>query len=572
MFCLKALVNNIGPAVAVLIYLLLNIAVFASAALPYIDDNVAVLLARGCGACLSLNNSLIILLVLRKLLSRMRTTRIGAYLPLDHSLTFHMTVGVAIVLLSLAHASAHITNFVHLARTTPPTLPEYLFGTHLGIGWVSGTACLTGWVLAGLLIIIATSSLHYIINGGRMKVFFWTHKLVTLWWVTLILHSPSAWMWLLGPLVLYFIGKILRSQFARHLLYGDMFIREMVLLPYDVTHLVVSRPENFRFRAGDYVYLNIPVLSSFEWHPFTISSAPEQTESHGSTFVQWAHGQSLRELLNGHPDQNDNNRKQKESFLNDDGDAVSMEEGQVHDDGRAMKRRESCVSMAQDFSHLTEPPAVIDVCREELFGVNGIKVYVDGPYGAPATHVLQAEHAVLIAAGIGVTPFASLLQSIIHRKLGKFSGHQWAKPRDTPTSPTTLRKVDFFWINRDPGAFLWFTSLLGQIESDQSGLQNNFIDMHLYMTSSQGAANGEPTAVWKDILSAYTENRRDLITRLEKRTILGRPDWIAVFKRLKEEEKDHGKVAVFFCGPKKLGSILRRHCIEYNFRFRQESC
>eukprot|EP00058_Branchiostoma_floridae_P022673 XP_002608163.1 hypothetical protein BRAFLDRAFT_90422 [Branchiostoma floridae] len=467
MFCLKALVNNIGPAVAVLIYLLLNIAVFASAALPYIDDNVAVLLARGC---------------------------------------------------------------VHLARTTPPTLPEYLFGTHLGIGWVSGTACLTGWVLAGLLIIIATSSLHYIINGGRMKVFFWTHKLVTLWWVTLILHSPSAWMWLLGPLVLYFIGKILRSQFARHLLYGDMFIREMVLLPYDVTHLVVSRPENFRFRAGDYVYLNIPVLSSFEWHPFTISSAPEQTglTTHFTVIVLGPWTKRLRELLNGHPDQNDNNRKQKESFLNDDGDAVSMEEGQVHDDGRAMKRSESCVSMAQDFSHLTEPPAVIDVCREELFGVNGIKVYVDGPYGAPATHVLQAEHAVLIAAGIGVTPFASLLQSIIHRKLGKFSGHQWAKPRDTPTSPTTLRKVDFFWINRDPGAFLWFTSLLGQIESDQSGLQNNFIDMHLYMTSSQGAANGEPTAVWKDILSAYTENRRDLITRLEKRTILGRPDWIAV--------------------------------------------
>ena len=41
------------------------------------------------------------------------------------------------------------------------------------------------------------------------------------------------------------------------------------------------------------------------------------------------------------------------------------------------------------------------------------KVYIDGPYGTPSTHIFQAEHAVLIGAGIGVTPFASILQSIM---------------------------------------------------------------------------------------------------------------------------------------------------------------
>ncbi|CAH1257324.1 NOX5 [Branchiostoma lanceolatum] len=522
------------------------------------------------GACLNLNNSLIVLLVLRKLLSCMRSTRLGVYLPLDQSLTFHISVGVAILVLSVVHASAHITNFVHLAGTTSPTLLEYLFGTHLGIGWVSGTACLTGWILVGLLIVIATSSLHYVINGGRMKVFFWTHKLVTLWWITLILHSPSSWMWLLGPLALYFAGRVLRAKFARHLLYGDMFIREAVLLPYDTTHLVVSRPGNFRFRAGDYVYLNIPVLSGFEWHPFTISSAPEQTESlwfHIRAVGPWT--KRLRELLNGYQDQQVKNRKQEGTFLDDD-DEVGKDESM--EEGRRVKRRDSSVSTAQDFSHLTEPPVTIDICREELFGVNGIKVYVDGPYSSPASHVIQAEHAVLIAGGIGVTPFASLLQSIIHRKRQMYSGHQWAKGRNAPSTPTALRKVDFFWINRDPRNFLWFSSLLGQIENKQSGLQDNFIDIHLYMTSSQRTANGEPKAVWRDILSAYTENRRDLIIGLEKHTKIGRPDWTAVFKKLKEEEKQYGKVVIFFCGPKKLGSILRRHCIEYNFRFRQESC
>ena len=40
---------------------------------------------------------------------------------------------------------------------------------------------------------------------------------------------------------------------------------------------------------------------------------------------------------------------------------------------------------------------------------------MDGPYGAPSSHIFRAQHAVLIGTGIGVTPFASILQSIMHR-------------------------------------------------------------------------------------------------------------------------------------------------------------
>lgn len=43
------------------------------------------------------------------------------------------------------------------------------------------------------------------------------------------------------------------------------------------------------------------------------------------------------------------------------------------------------------------------------------QVLIDGPYGAPSQHIFDAEHAVLIAAGIGITPFASILQSIMCR-------------------------------------------------------------------------------------------------------------------------------------------------------------
>ena len=44
-----------------------------------------------------------------------------------------------------------------------------------------------------------------------------------------------------------------------------------------MTHLVIKRPQFFHFKPGDYVYINIPEIAKYEWHPFTISSAPEQS-------------------------------------------------------------------------------------------------------------------------------------------------------------------------------------------------------------------------------------------------------------------------------------------------------
>lgn len=59
-----------------------------------------------------------------------------------------------------------------------------------------------------------------------------------------------------------------------------------VLLPSKVIHLVIKRPNNFHFHPGDYVFINIPEIAKYEWHPFTISSAPEQEgEIFGASWV-----------------------------------------------------------------------------------------------------------------------------------------------------------------------------------------------------------------------------------------------------------------------------------------------
>lgn len=63
-------------------------------------------------------------------------------------------------------------------------------------------------------------------------------------------------------------------------------------MPSKVTHLVIKRPPHFYFRPGDYVFVNIPAIAKYEWHPFTLSSAPEQED------YMWLHIRGVGEWTN----------------------------------------------------------------------------------------------------------------------------------------------------------------------------------------------------------------------------------------------------------------------------------
>lgn len=90
------------------------------------------------------------------------------------------------------------------------------------------------------------------------------------------------------------------------------------------------------------------------------------------------------------------------------------------------------------------------------------RVYIDGPFGSASEDVFKYEIAVLVGAGIGVTPFASILKSIWYRM-------------NYPKQKTRLRKVYFFWVCRDFGSFEWFRSLLMAIEAQDMDCQ---IEIH----------------------------------------------------------------------------------------------
>jgi NADPH oxidase 2 len=90
------------------------------------------------------------------------------------------------------------------------------------------------------------------------------------------------------------------------------------------------------------------------------------------------------------------------------------------------------------------------------------RVYVDGPFGSASEDVFKFEVSVLVGAGIGVTPYASILKSIWYRM-------------NYPQGKSRLRKVYFFWIIRDFGSLEWFRSLLMAIEAQDS---DHAIEIH----------------------------------------------------------------------------------------------
>ena len=88
-------------------------------------------------------------------------------------------------------------------------------------------------------------------------------------------------------------------------------------------------------------------------------------------------------------------------------------------------------------------------------------------------------------------------------------------------------QVDFIWVNRDQKSFEWFVGLLAQLEVEQAeeGSFENFLDLHLYMTSAVSKNDMKGLCLQLAMELIYMKKKKDLVTGLRTRTQPGRPDW-----------------------------------------------
>ena len=145
-------------------------------------------------------------------------------------------------------------------------------------------------ILYWLALLAVCCTLDFV-RREHFELFMWAHHfLFTTFVLGALLHAHSLWFLLLGSLLLWAADRALRADNA------CSWVRaaRLVARPGGVTELAIAREgfagggddpaaaygsaAAFRYEAGQYAFLNIPALSTLQWHPFSISSAPSDPE------------------------------------------------------------------------------------------------------------------------------------------------------------------------------------------------------------------------------------------------------------------------------------------------------
>ncbi|KAI9843574.1 MAG: hypothetical protein M1837_006250 [Sclerophora amabilis] len=405
---------------------------------------------------------------------------------------------------SLLHTFAHLNNFARLAAKNNLGFKGFLLANvATGPGW-------SGYLMLLSLIAMMVTAMEKPRRANYER--FWNvHHLFIFFFVFWSIHGAFCMIkpdlppfcadvgvfyqfWIYSGVV-YLIERILREVRGRH----KTFISKVIQHPSSVLEIQIKK-EHTKTRAGQYILLCCPEISVWQYHPFTLTSAPEE-------------------------------------------DYLSVHIRCVGNFTKALAQTLGC-----NFERSTDNAAVVGV--DKATGGSNVdpklqkvlpRVYIDGPFGSASEDVFKYEVAILVGAGIGVTPFASILKSIWYRM-------------NYPQEKTRLRKVYFFWVCRDFGSFEWFRSLLLAIEAQD---WDNHIEIHTYLTAK--IKNDDATNIMiNDANAEY-----DAITGLRAPTNFGRPKWDAIFKSIRKIHSP-AEAGVFFCGPKPLGSQLHLKCNMYS--------
>ncbi|KAJ7967901.1 Ferric reduction oxidase [Quillaja saponaria] len=158
-----------------------------------------------------------------------------------------------------------------------------------------------------------------------------------------------------GGIFLFMLDRFLRFCQSRR----TVDIISAKCLPCGTVELVLSKPGNLRYNALSFIFLQVRDLSWLQWHPFSVSSSPLDGKHHLSVLIK---------VL---------------------GEWTAQLKGKISDD------------------ELLKELGVQPNTR--------ITASVEGPYGHEVPYHLMYENLILVAGGIGLSPFLAILSDTLHR-------------------------------------------------------------------------------------------------------------------------------------------------------------
>ncbi|KAJ0431271.1 putative NAD(P)H oxidase (H(2)O(2)-forming) [Helianthus annuus] len=510
-----------------------------------------VLSAKGAAETLKLNMAIVLLPVCRNTITWLRSTKLSYFIPFDDNINFHKTVAVAIVMGIILHVGNHLAcDFPRLINEDENSyalnMSKY-FGENKPsyITLLRGVEGVTGIIMVVCMMIAFTLATRWFRRSivklpkpfDRLtgyNAFWYSHHLFVIVYILLLVHGwflylvkewykKTTWMYLAFPALLYAGERTLR--FFRS---GSYTVRllKVAIYPGNVLTLQMSKPPKFRYKSGQYMFVQCPIVSSFEWHPFSITSAP-------------------------------------------DDDYLSIHIRQLGDWTQELKRV---------FSEVCEPPLAGKsglLRADETTKATLPRLLIDGPYGAPAQDYRKYDVLLLVGLGIGATPFISILKDLLNNivKSDELESHSSSDQSSTCADSSPQGKISprkkkgvrttnayFYWVTREQGSFDWFKGVMNEVaECDHQGV----IEMHNYLTSVYEEGDARSALITMVQALNHAKNGVDIVSGTRVRTHFARPNWKKVFSKTCKKHAG-ARIGVFYCGAPVLAKGLSKLCDEYN--------
>uniref|UniRef100_A0A5B6YMG1 Uncharacterized protein n=1 Tax=Davidia involucrata TaxID=16924 RepID=A0A5B6YMG1_DAVIN len=510
------------------------------------------LTAKGAAETLKFNMALILLPVCRNTITWLRSTKLGYFVPFDDNINFHKTIAAAIVIGVILHVGNHLAcDFPKLINESDARYESYLvhdFGPHKPnyLELVRGIEGVTGILMVICMAIAFTLATRWFRRSliklpkpldrlTGFNAFWYSHHLFVIVYVLLVVHGmflylvhkwylKTTWMFLAVPVLLYAGERTLRFFRSG---FSTVHLLKVAIYPGNVLTLQMSKPPQFRYKSGQYMFVQCPAVSPLEWHPFSITSAP------GDEYL-------------------------------------SIHIRQLGDWTQELKRV---------FSEACEPPVAGKsglLRADETTKKSLPKLLIDGPYGAPAQDYQKYDVLLLVGLGIGATPFISILKDLLinivkmeeqAESMSDYSRHsdQSAGATDSPSlnkRKRTLKTTNayFYWVTREQGSFDWFKGVMNEVaELDQRGV----IEMHNYLTSVYEEGDARSALITMVQALNHAKNGVDIVSGTRVRTHFARPNWKKVFSKTCTKHAN-ARIGVFYCGAPSLAKELSKLCYEYN--------
>lgn len=544
-----------------------------------------VVVAKTCAGMLYPTLFFLLLSMARYLATMLRLSySVSRFVNFDLSQEFHIYMAIWATFLGTVHGIAHLAgDFVWIANDYRPEPLTDLLGANAAWSYrdlIKSRPGITGILALAFFYLIGITSLPWV-RRKKFEIFQLVHLLMYPIIGCLMAHGTlEILQW---PMLGYFLAfptLLVLCERVTRVFRGFRGLKATIRILDSETVMIraeIPKSRFFPYQAGHYLFLQVPTIGRWQWHPFTISTCLErEIQLHIKTDGNWT--KQLRALATnegkptpitigvdgpfGAPAQRFYDFSQ--TILVGSGIGVTPFAGILAD----LQNREDAIHGGPD---------------DEGVALNGWKKGMqtpttsDNPIRSPLSPSSRANSR---------RPSLALARTTSRRS----SRQRNQTPEEFPND---YRRVDVHWVARTRDHLAWFAELLNKVQRSQAwheehdDLAHPHLDIRV-QTHVTMKRKDLSTHVYRWLLELHRtkEHPNSALTGLVNPTHFGRPDFVHILDEHYEDMKryhgqygydinnngktDRFKVGVFFCGAPVVGEILADRCRALTARGRAE--